>query len=212
MLRQRLKILIACVLTVLCAAGAVRAVKAASVSSLQRQATNGFFHDSIWEKRQVTDPDKVIQYARIAEKRYPEGYHMFAHAASISWDTARAARDNYQYAEFDKYIGQALHFSQKALALNPYGEQTRRVYVDVLIELGRTTEAIDYWRGIMDMEFWYNGNHDKMAYLLMCSDNPEHLREAVTMMTPPPGQNHLWIVNDPVIRKKLRAYQSVILR
>jgi len=212
MLRQRLKILVACVLTVLSAAGAIRAVKASSVSYLYRKTRYGLFEYSVWEKRQVTNPDKVIRLARVAEDHYPEHYHFFAHAASISWDGACEARDKLNFTDFDRHLKQALHFSQKAVALNPYGEQTRRVYADVLVEAGRTTEAIDYWREyVLGREYWKGINHDKMAYLLMRSDDPEHLREAVTQMTPPPNQN-IWLVQDPAIRAKLRALQKIILK
>jgi len=213
MLRQRLKIFVACVLVVICAASVVRAVKASVVSYHYRKVRYGIFdHSAIGEKKQITDQKKIADLARAAEKNYPEHYLFFAHAASVSWDGARTARDRLEFEKFNYYIGEALHFAKTALSLNPYGEQTRRVYADVLVETGNLDEAIDYWRAqVLEREYWKGINHDKMAQLLMLSDDPEHLREAVTVLTPPPNQN-IWLVQDRALRERLRKLQKIVLK
>ena len=212
MLHQKLKLLFACVLVVVCAAGINRAVKTASVSYTYRKVRYGQFNDSLREGIRIDDPAQVIRFARHAENYFPEYHNLFAHTASIALDEVRWARDDEDYEAFKRHLGQAYYFSRLSLACNPYSEQARRIYADTLAEDGRIAEAIEYWRSqVLEVEFWRAINHDKMADLLLRSNDPEHLREAARMAPPPgPAYGQFWLVRDHQIRRKLVALQKIM--
>ncbi|MCL1909695.1 MAG: hypothetical protein FWG05_02030 [Kiritimatiellaeota bacterium] len=208
MIRQRLKLFFACVLTVVCAASAIRAVKVATVAYSLNKTRYGLFQSSRWEQTRIDDPEEIIHRARIAEKLFPENYYFFEHTALMSLEAARVTHGNGDYENYRRFLDIALHFAQTALALNPYGEMTRTVYADVLVENGNIAEAVDFWRDkVIEREFWVGISHDKMASLLLKSNDPEHIREAVKMVPP---NNGLWLVRDPDLRRKLTALKNLM--
>ena len=196
MIRRKLKLLFACILTVVCASYAVRAVKASIASSLYLKTRYGFFAETERAGEPMTDPVKVAYNAERAKSLFPENYHFFSYAAGLSLAAARDAETEDDYL---KYIKKALYYSKYALDLNPYDETSRRHYTETLAEEGRIAEAIEYWRAnVIEREFWVTINQETFARLLLRSGDPAHKREAAQMLP---------LVRDPNLRSRITALQ-----
>ena len=111
-----------------------------------------------------------------------------ARAALIQAGQARSR------AELSDAVLSALYFSREAAALNPYDAEARYVRAEALAAAGRVGEALDFWRPIVEREFWNGANHDEYARLLLLEGSRRSLELAVREKP---------FVEDPALRRRL---------
>ena len=178
-IKQKIKLLIACALTVFCGANVVRSVRASAASHDYLAVKFGRFQGTANQIPPIKNLSEASSLARRANELYPANYYFYTHVSGLALMEAKVAED---HASYESNLRQALYFSKYALELNPYNEEVRRIYVEALAEDGRVGEAISYWReNVVDREFWVGINQDMFASLLLRSSNPADLKEAVQM-------------------------------
>lgn len=191
---QKAKLVISCALIVFCGAYALHSIRAAAASRSYLAVKFGLCGGTASATPPVYDVAEAARRAHRAGELYPANYLFFSHIASLALAAAQAAED---YESHKKYLSQALYFSTYGLNLNPYNEESRRVYVETLVEDGRCGEAIEFWRGkVMSREFWVGINQETFASLLLRSSRPEDLREVATMEP---------MVRDQELRNKIQS-------
>jgi hypothetical protein len=206
--------------SILFAAGLLGTVRAARVSVGERifhGAKHGFFRDTAREIPPVVDyrdPGGGVAPAQVAEdvaelarrarrvaELYPCNYYFPAFAAQAFLIQSRQARSR---EEFDAAVLSALYFSREAAALNPYDAEVRWARAEALAADGRVGEALEFWRAIVEREFWNPVNHDEYARLLLLEGSRESLELAVREKP---------LVEDSALRNRLeRLGQSLAKR
>ena len=196
-IKQKIKLLIACVLIVFCGANVVRSIRASAASHDYLAVKFGRFQGTAMQVPPIRNFSEASSLARRANERYPANYYFYAYVAGLALAEATAAED---HASYESNLRQALYFSKYALEMNPYNEEIRHIYVEALAEDGRVGEAISYWReNVVDREFWVGINQDMFASLLLRSRNPADLTEAAQMEP---------LVRDADLRKRIAALKK----
>jgi hypothetical protein len=194
---QKAKLAISCALIVLCGAYALHSIRAAAAARTYLAVKFGLCGGTASATPPVADVAEAARRARRAGELYPANYLFYSHVALLALDAAQAAEDSESHG---KYLSQALYFSTYGINLNPYNEETRRAYIETLVEDDRCGEAIEYWREkVMPREFWVGINHNTYASLLLRSSRPEDLREVASMEP---------MIREPELRKKIQALKK----
>ncbi len=178
--RRNVRLALGCLLFAAGLFGSFRAARAASAQRLYHGAKHGFFRDTAREvppvvdyrdpgggvdpARFAEDAEELARRARRAAELYPLNYYFPAFAARASLIRAERARSR---EELGEAVLAALHFSREAVALNPYDAEARWVRSEALVADGRPREALEFWRPILEREFWNPANHDQYARLLL---------------------------------------------
>lgn len=129
----------------------------------------GFLRGTSLEKPRVEDAREAFELARRAMALYPLNWYMPTWAASLALDASYSAADS---QEFDAASSAALWCAREAVFLNPYDSQARYVWAEALAQVGRVPEALEFWRGVVDREFWNPDNHTEYARLLLLDGTP----------------------------------------
>ena len=201
--RKKLDMVVASLLIVAGAFGAVHACKASVAQRMYRKAKFGFFlgHKGpvLKETPGVKGSQEAAAMAYHAAQLYPENYYFPSYVASRALADAAVASSSTGYSDSLK---RAMHFSHLAVSLNPTGEEARMLYVHSLAESGRVDEAIEYWETqVVEREFWNESNHEMLARLYLRSSSPEHLKKAVGEMP---------FIRDAGLRKELAGIRTIL--
>lgn len=205
--RRDLRLVLGCLLFASGLFGTVHAARAAAAQRLYHGAKHGFFRDTSREVPPVVDyrnPGAGVEPGRFAEdaaelarrarrgaELYSRNYYFPAFAARAALIQAGQARSR---AELSDAVLSALYFSREAAALNPYDAEARYVRAEALAADGRVGEALDFWRPIVEREFWNGANHDEYARLLLLEGSRRSLELAVREKP---------FVEDPALRRRL---------
>ena len=190
--RRDLRLVLGCLLFAAGLFGTSRAARAAVAQRVYHGAKHGFFRDTAREVPPVVDyrnPGADVEPAKFAEdaaelarrarraaELYPHNYYFPAFAAQSALIQSGWARSR---AEFDDCVLAALYFSREAVALNPYDTEAREARAEALAADGQIEEALDFWRPIVDREFWDPRVHDEYARLLLLEGSRRSLELAV---------------------------------
>ena len=205
--RRNVRLALGCLLFAAGLFGTVHAARAAVAQRLYHGAKHGFFRDTEREVPPVVDyrhPGSGVKPAQFAEdvaelsrrarrgaELYSLNYYFPAFVARAALIQIRRARSR---AELDDAVLAALYFSREAAALNPYDAEARYARAEALAADGRVGEALDFWRPIVEREFWNGANHDEYARLLLLEGSRGSLELAV---------REIPFVENPAIRRRL---------
>lgn len=210
--RRNVRLALGCLLFAAGLFGTVHAARAAVAQRLYHGAKHGFFRDTPREVPPVVDYRRErdgdlsdgVEPARFAEDvaelsrrarrgsaLYSANYYFPAFAANAALAQSRQARSR---DEFDDAVLAALYFSREAAALNPYDAEARWTRAEALAADGRVREALDFWRPVLEREFWNPVNHDEWARLLLLEGSRANLELAVREAP---------LVGDPYLRRRL---------
>ncbi len=148
----------------------------------------------------------------LANSNYPHNYYyhsfvahevikqvyLVADAIYGNQDSLKAIsqiHDNYKRSEnnpdlslgelYEILAKKALYFAELAIGTNPYDEGSRLMYKEALVLCGKTDEAIEYWKGVVDLEYWNRSHHDVMAELYLYADDiPMAIKERKHVLNP----------------------------
>lgn len=145
------------------------------------------------------------QGARRCQRAEPlcrENWYFPALAAQLQLDALLNVHDA---ATASDLKNTALFFAKKALRLNPYNAQIRSAYADALLASGNVDEALDFWKPIVDREYWVPGNHDMYARILLRKGSRKgggpFLERAADERV---------LVEDPALRKRLANLATIL--
>ena len=200
--RRNLRLVLGCLLLASGAFGTVYAIQATLGQRTYLRAKYGFFRGTSLETPRSTNAMEVVRLARDGMSRYAYNYYLPAYAASVCLDDAVAAYDELEALdEMDEadiilagmtpeeaaerrarletlctdLVGNALYFSKEAVALNPYDEESRLARAYSLLSNGQAEEAVEFWRPIVDREYWIPRHHDVWAQVLLAEGSHSNL-------------------------------------
>lgn len=205
--RRNVRLVLGCLLFAAGLFGTIRSARAAVAQYSYHRAKHGLFRDTSREVPPVvdyrdpagdSDPDRFAEAAaelqrraRRAAERYPDNYYFLVFAAQSALIQSSWARSR---SEFDDCVLASLYFSREAVALNPYLTEAREARAEALAAAGQVGEALDFWRPIVEREFWYPRVHDEYARLLLLEGSRRSLELAVREKP---------LVQDPALRRRL---------
>lgn len=143
---------------------------------------------------------KLWNFHDIANTSYPHNYYLNSYVAREAINIAKNSvlDTNLQFDDFYLLARKALFYAKLAIDVNPYDEESRLMYQEALVLNGQINEAIQYWEGIVDLEYWNRSHHDVMAELYLKSND---ISSAV---------RELPHVSKPDLRKKLLRYKKLL--
>ncbi len=160
--------------------GLAHAVRASVAQRMYLRAKYGFFRATSFEIPSITNGADAVEICRRAERLYPWNWYFPSWAAKIAYLEATdpaTPDDRWQVA-----LADATALAAEALALNPYDAEIRWVYAETMVANGRLPEAIAWWRGIVDLEYWNPENQRELASLLLREGSEESISEALTLI------------------------------
>lgn len=200
--RRNFRLVLGCLLLASGAFGTVYAFQATLGQRTYLRAKYGFFRGTPLEVPRPTNAVDVVRLARSGMSRYAYNYYLPAYAASACLEGAvsayeemeafeqmddvdallagltpaeAAARRDRQAALCSDLIGNAVYFSREAVALNPYDEEARQARAFSLLSNEQAAEAVEFWRPIVEREYWVPRHHDVWAQILLAEGSPESL-------------------------------------
>lgn len=200
--RRNLRLVLGCLLLASGAFGTVYAFQATLGQRTYLRAKYGFFRGTSLATPRATNAMEVVRLARDGMSRYAYNYYLPAYAAFVCLDDAVATYDELDALdEMDEtdvilagmtqeeaderrarlttlctdFVGNALYFSKEAVALNPYDEEARLSRAYSLLSNGQAEEAVEFWRPIVDREYWIPRHHDVWAQVLLAEGSHSNL-------------------------------------
>ena len=212
--RRNVRLALGCLLFAAGLFGTLHAARAAVAQSIYHGAKHGFFRDTAREvppvvdyrnpgagvkrDRFAKDAEELARRARRAAELYPYNHYFPAFAARAALIRCRRSSSR---EEFDDAVLSALYFSREAAALNPYDYESRWSRAEALAANGQVREALDFWRPIIEREFWNPANHDEYARLLLLEGSRASLELAVREKP---------LVGNPAVRRRLERLERTI--
>ncbi len=172
--------------------GFLHAFGAARSQWLYLRGKYGLLRGTALETPPVESARTAFELSRRAMALYPWNYYMPAWAALLALDEARSATTP---EAFDAASSAAYWCAREAVSLNPYDSQARYVWAESLAQTGRVSEALEFWRGVLDREFWNPDNHTEYARLLLLEGTPAS--RALAAREAP-------LVADPALKRRLQ--------
>ena len=199
--RRGLRLVLGCGLLVSGAFGSVYAFSAARAQRAYLRAKYGFYRGTSVEVPCVTNAEAAIRLARPAMARYSYNYYFPAYVAKVCLEDAvkaydelealdaledtdvllagmepaeRFARREALRVQCEDLVRAAGSYSKEAVALNPYDEEARLGRAYALLSNGQADEAVEFWRPIVDLEYWNPRHHDIWAELLLAEGSDEN--------------------------------------
>ena len=173
---------------------------AARAQWMYLRAKYGFLRGTALETPAITDAKEAFAISQRAMAIYPHNYYFPAWAAAIALDEARQATSA---DDLDAALAAAYWCAREAVSINPYDADARYVWGEALAESGKIDEALDFWRSVIDREFWNPDNHTHYARLLLRAGTPE-ARLAAGLEAP--------LVGDPVLKRRLQRVANASKR
>ena len=190
--RHRFRLAAGSVLLASGVCGFFHSLGAARAQWMYLRGKYGLLRGTAFETPRVESARRAFEISRRASELYPYNYYLPAWAALLALDEARAARTP---EEFDAAASAAFWCAREAVSLNPYDASSRFAWAEALAENGRVGEALDFWRGVVDREFWNPDNHAELARLLLRTGTPE--ARALAAREAP-------FVSDPALKRRLQ--------
>lgn len=173
--RRRFRLAIGCVLLFAGLFGTWYSVRAARAQQLYLRTKYGYFRGTGLERPRETNATEAARVLQRARELYPDNYYFPAYVAWLQVDAMRQARD---WEQFNNARDAALYFGREAVSINPYNSESRYAWVRALDAAERRNEAIEYWRGIVELEYWMPDLHQEYVRLLLRQGASSNLVEA----------------------------------
>ena len=200
--RRKLRLVLGCILLVSGAFGTVYAFSAARAQRTYLRAKYGFFRGTSLEVPRCTNSTEAVRMVRASAERYANNYYFPAYVSNLCLEDAVAAFDELEaleglseadavraglsQEEIDsrtealskrcvELVRAAVFFSKEAIALNPYDEEARQARAYSLLSNAQAKDAVEFWRPIVDREYWIPRHHDIWAQILLAEGSQTNL-------------------------------------
>ncbi len=190
--RHRFRLAAGSVLLAAGVCGFFHAFGATRAQWLYLRGKYGFLRGTALETPRMESAREAFELSRRAMALYPWNYYMPAWAAQLALDEAREAATP---EAFDAAASAAYWCAREAVSLNPYDAEARYAWAEALAQTGRVAQALDFWRGVLEREFWNPDNHTEYARLLLLEGSPAS--RALAAREAP-------LVADPALKRRLR--------
>lgn len=174
--RHRFRLAAGSVIFALGLCGLLHSSEAALAQWMYLKAKYGLLKGTPFENGKVETASGAFECSRRAMSIYPYNYYFPSWAAMVALEEARSARTS---AAVDSALDIAYWCAREAIDLNPYYSEARYAWGEALVESGKEAEAVEFWRGVIDREFWNPDNHTHYARVLLRVGTPEARAEAV---------------------------------
>ena len=170
----------AAVLLAVGCAGTFRAARASVAQWLYHRAKFGVWADLSDKTPPIEDGAAAAAVCRKAARLYPWNWYFPSWAAKVLYleATDPATSDE----RWPVALRESADFAARALALNPYDAEIRWIYAENLVAAERVPDAIAWWRGVVDREFWNPANQNELASLLLREGSEESKAEALSLI------------------------------
>lgn len=190
--RHRFRLGAGCVLLASGLCGFFHSLDAARAQWLYLRGKYGLFSGTVLEIPAVVSARKAVELSRKGMELYPYNYYLPAWAAHLALEEARFARTP---EEFDVASSSASWCAREAVSLNPYDSTARLAWAEALAESGKLDEALEFWNGVVEREYWNPENHNELARLLLRVGTAEARALAV---------KEIPLVDDNALKRRLR--------